>query len=128
MRILFFDGYCTLCNGIVDWTIRHDKNAQIQFASLQGEAAKKIIPDCDTAKSDTVLYFRDDRVLERSDAILFLLSDIGGIWKMAKLFLIVPKFIRDFVYKIVAANRYRLFRKRESCRVPTESERHRLLL
>lgn len=128
MKIVFFDGYCSLCNALVDWLIRIDKTNQLKFASLQGETAVKILGQQQGAIDvNTVVYVRDGVRSEQSTAVLNILSDVGGVWRLARFFLIVPKFIRDVVYQIVAKNRYRFIKKRETCRMPTESERGRLL-
>lgn len=128
MKIVFFDGYCTLCNALVDWLIRIDKSQQLKFASLQGQtAAQHIGQPKGTIDVDTVVYLRDGQKSEQSTAILYILSDVGGFWGLARIFLIVPPFIRNIFYRIVAKNRYRFLKKRETCRMPTESERGRLL-
>ncbi len=127
MKILFFDGYCSLCNEIVDWGISHDKQGTIKFASLQGEAAKRMIPPYDLRDNDSVIYWRNDIAYQRSSAILHFLGDLGWPWKTAKIFFIVPGPLRDIVYNWIARNRYRYFKKRETCRVPTPNEKARLL-
>lgn len=128
MKIVFFDGYCSLCNTLVDWLIQIDKNGQLKFASLQGETAAKLLGQRNTGVDfDTVVYLRDDTKSERSTAVLNILSDIGGVWGLARIFWIVPKFIRDIGYQIIAKNRYRFFKKRETCRMPSQNERDRLL-
>lgn len=77
---------------------------------------------------DTIVYLRENEKFERSSAVLFILSDLGGVWMIARFFFIVPRFLRDFIYRIVAANRYRFFKKRETCRMPTSSDKQRLLV
>ncbi len=130
MKILFFDGYCNLCNQTVDWLVRIDKNAQIKFASLQGETAKKILPPpvSALAEPDTVIYFQDGQFYERSMAILNCLVDIGGpIALLARILFFIPIPLRDFLYRLVARNRFKLFGKRNTCRVPSQEERSRFL-
>lgn len=127
MKILFFDGYCSLCNGLVDWAMRQDKHARIRFASLQGETAKAVIPNNNINDTNTVVYWRDGNSYQRSNAILYLLVDIGGVWAMSGVFFLVPSVVRDFIYRRVAVNRYRFYERRESCRMPTLQEKDRLL-
>lgn len=128
MKIVFFDGYCSLCNALVDWLIRIDKTNQLKFASLQGETAANLLGQRNEAIDlDTVVYLRDKDRSEQSTAVLNILSDVGGIWSLARIFLIVPKALRDIIYRLVAKNRYRFIKKRETCRMPTQSERERLL-
>jgi predicted DCC family thiol-disulfide oxidoreductase YuxK len=127
MKILFFDGYCSLCSGLVDWAMRHDKHARIQFASLQGETATAVMSGNNMSATDTVVYCRDGKTYQQSSAVLYLLSDMGGVWVVSRVFFLVPRIFRDLVYKWVAANRYRIFKRRETCRLPTLQEKDRLL-
>tara|TARA_B110001454_G_C12723292_1_gene436298 strand:+ start:9599 stop:10003 length:405 start_codon:yes stop_codon:yes gene_type:complete len=127
MNILFFDGYCSLCNGLVDWAMRQDKRARVKFASLQGETARSIIPENNINDTNTVVYWNGSESFQRSDAILHLLIDMGGIWKLAGVILVIPRFFRDLVYKWIASNRYFLFGRRQTCRMPTSQEKDRLL-
>jgi predicted DCC family thiol-disulfide oxidoreductase YuxK len=128
VKIVFFDGYCSLCNAFIDWLMRIDKTGQLKFASLQGETAAKFLEKIESTDVNTIIYLCDKNKFEQSTAVLHILSDVGGVWTFAKIFLIIPKFIRDFGYQVVAKNRYRFFKKRETCRVPTASEKDRLLL
>lgn len=126
MRILFFDGYCNLCNGIVNWLI--SRTQDLKFAPLQGTTAQKTLPLAELPRGmDTVIYLRDGIVLKKSDAALAVLVDLGGPWKIIQILFILPKTLRDCFYDIIARNRYRLFSKRDSCRVPTDQETSRFL-
>lgn len=131
MKILFFDGYCTLCNGLVDFLIKQDRHRRIHFASLQGETAKKILPQSQLKSlhdPETVLYFHDDRIEERSTAVLKCLNDLGGPLGLAsRLAFVIPRGLRDLIYRWVARNRIRFFGRRETCRVPTAAEKEQLL-
>jgi predicted DCC family thiol-disulfide oxidoreductase YuxK len=128
-KILFFDGYCSLCNNLVDQMVRWDKKGVLKFASLQGETAKRLLPNSAVAEKDpdTLLYLRGGQVHDRSTAVLFSLRDLGGVWVLTSVFLIVPKPLRDLVYRFVANIRYRVFGRRDSCRIPTPQERERIL-
>ncbi len=137
MKILFFDGYCNLCNQTVDWLVRIDKNSKIKFASLQSETAKKTLPAAlltpatlgtDGADPETVVYFQDGSIHERSTAILKCLVDIGGpMALLAQILFIFPLPLRNSLYRLVAKNRFKLFGRRNTCRVPSEEERTRFL-
>jgi len=128
MKIVFFDGYCSLCNSLVDWLIKVDRSGELKFASLQGETAQTVLGQKDqTVDFDTVIYSRDGKTFERSTAVIQILSDMGDVWSLTKIFLVIPQTLRDFVYRLVANNRYRVFKKRETCRMPTPAERSRLL-
>ena len=128
MKIVFFDGYCSLCNALINWLVRIDKTGELKFASLQGETANRLlIRDGKPLDIDTVIYLRNDQKYERSTAVLLILCDIGGFWRFARIFLLAPKIIRDLVYNTVAKNRFRFLKKRESCRMPNREEKDRLL-
>lgn len=128
-KILFFDGYCSLCNNLIDKMIRWDKKAVLKFASLQGETAQKMLPPNRRERTDpdTVIYLREGEIYERSTAILLSLRDIGGLWSLSSMFFIVPKVLRNLIYRFVANTRYQVFGKRDVCRLPLPEERERLL-
>ncbi len=128
-KILFFDGHCNLCNNLVDRLIRMDGAGVIKFASLQGETARKLLPPDKITEldPDTVLYLRDGEIFDRSTAVLLCLKDLGWPWAFFSVFLVVPKFLRDLVYRFVVRIRYQVFGRRDSCRLPTAEEKERLL-
>lgn len=128
MKIVFFDGYCSLCNHLVNALMRIDKAGVLKFASLQGDTAERLLGRREPATgAETIVYLRDAAKFERSAAVLHILSDLGGFWRTARIFWLLPEAIRDLCYKLIARNRYRLMKKRETCRMPTQQERERLL-
>jgi predicted DCC family thiol-disulfide oxidoreductase YuxK len=118
--IILFDGICNLCNWSVEFVIKRDSKRKFKFFSLQSEAGKSLLNNFDRNSSglDTIIYLKDDKRYIKSTAILHILKDIGGIWKLFYLGIIVPKFIRDFFYNLIAKYRYNIFGKRESCTIP----------
>lgn len=126
-RILFFDGVCNLCNGLVRFVIKHDRHIRIKFAPLQSDIAGKILTEYDVIKTDSVIYLSGDRIFYRSEAILRMFLDMGGAWKLLYGFIVLPRFLRDFIYDLIARNRYRIFGRRESCMVPTPDVKGRFL-
>ena len=125
--VLFFDGVCVLCNGLVDWCLTRDKNRRIRFAPLQGKTAGEQLPRAVREGLDT-LVFSDARGLAvRSTAVLRMLESMGGVWRLAGALMLVPVVARDPVYQWVARNRYRWFGKRAVCRVPSPEDAGRLL-
>jgi predicted DCC family thiol-disulfide oxidoreductase YuxK len=134
-HILFFDGVCGMCDRIVQFVLRHDRKHVFQFATLQSQfATKKLVPfGKDPSNVDTVYVLADaagdkPRVLEQGRAILFVLRKLGGAWAVLALVAgILPTVLIDFVYRRVARNRYRVFGKLDTCRVPTADERARFL-
>jgi predicted DCC family thiol-disulfide oxidoreductase YuxK len=126
--IVFFDGVCGLCNGFVDVILRADKAGALHFAPLQGDTARRLLPSPpDDAETWSMLYMDERGLYTRSDAALEILRRLGGIWSVLALIRVVPRFLRDAVYGVIARNRYRWFGKRAVCRIPTPKERDRLL-
>lgn len=131
-RIVFFDGYCVFCNATVDWLMRHDRAGALRFAPLQGGTARARLPAEHVAAAgadpDSIIYLRDGEIFARSEAVARALRDLGGAPAlMAAPLLMIPRGLRDFFYDAFARVRYRVFGKRESCRIPTPAERGRLL-
>jgi predicted DCC family thiol-disulfide oxidoreductase YuxK len=120
-RILLFDGVCNLCNGIVHFVIRHDPDGKVSFASLQSDYGQETLKHLglSTDELHSFIYFRDGQHHQRSTGFLYLARDLGGWWRLWEASWIFPRFIRDFVYGLVAKSRYSIFGKREQCYVPT---------
>jgi len=124
-NIIFFDGVCGICNRTVDFLIQRDTNKRLYFSPLQGETASNILSSSMIEKMDTIVFYNKGVIYYKSGAVLRVLYTMGGIWKLAIVFLIVPPLIRNFIYDIVANNRYQWFGKKEACRIPTKEERER---
>lgn len=127
--ILLFDGVCNLCSGSVQFVLKRNEKANVKFASLQSEFGKKLIEQSDLPKDyfGSLVLFKNGKTLAKSDAALQLTKDLSGLWKLAVVFRIVPKFIRDAVYDWIARNRYKWFGKKEVCWVPNPKWQHRFL-
>lgn len=125
-RIVFFDGHCNLCNGFVDFLIRHDPQHILYFAPLQGSTAARLLP-VELRDVKTVVMKKDGIFLQRSSAAIEAVSALGGGFAAVKIFKVIPIPIRDAVYRLIARYRYRWFGKRELCRLPLESEKAFLL-
>lgn len=121
--IIFFDGVCGLCNRTVDFLIRHDKKRLFLFAPLQGNTANQTLPAVLTNNLNTIICKDGSKLYYKSDAVLHIVAKIGGIWKLLAVVYLLPSSIRDFFYDMVASNRYRIFGKKESCRLPSPEER-----
>ena len=119
--IIFFDGVCNLCNASVQFVIAHDKKDRFRFTALQGDYAKEILPqfNADLGKLNTILLLEDGKLYTKSSAALRVARKLNGLIPLLYAFLIVPKFIRDWVYDIIAKNRYRWWGRQESCWIPT---------
>lgn len=122
-RIIFFDGDCVICNGFANWIMLKFKPHFLYLSTLQSPTAKNHLESSDLGL-DSVIYLTDGTAYKKSRAILKILNDLGGFYKyMSILLQIIPAFISDFVYDLVAKNRYRVFGKTDRCRLPTESEK-----
>lgn len=120
-KIIYFDGVCNLCNWSVRFVIKHDKKRIYSFASLQTNFAKNqsIHINGQDIKFDTIIYAEDDFKYEKSDAILKIMIGFGGLWRLIKIFRVIPKTWRDGLYDMIASNRYRWFGKKDQCMVPS---------
>ena len=125
--IVLFDGVCNLCNGVVQFIIANDRVGVFQFASQQSEAGKKLLELHKLPTMDTVVLIDGDKVFTRSDAVLEILRRLPAKWSWLSAFKIVPKFLRDAVYKLIGRYRYNIFGKQESCWLPTPELRARFL-
>ena len=128
-HIVLFDGVCNLCNGFVQFIIRHDKLERFHFGALQAAEAHELLKGSTIrpADLDTVIYLRKGKALTRSTAALQILKDLGGAWSLTAVLFLVPPFLRDAVYRFVGNNRYGWFGKQESCMLPTAELRRRFL-
>ena len=120
-KIILFDGICNLCNSSVNFVIRHDKNDVFKFATLQSEIGKDLVSKfkIDATKVDSIILIDGDKHYEKSSAALRIAKWLSGAYPLFYGFMIVPRFIRNSVYNLVAKNRYKWFGKKESCMIPT---------
>ena len=121
-KIILFDGVCNLCNDAVIFIIKHDKNDQFRFASLQSEIGRKLMEErgIDPNYLDSIILIEPGVAwYEKSDAALEISSDLSGIYQSLKIFKFLPRGFRNSVYKGIANNRYKWFGKKESCMIPT---------
>lgn len=126
--IILFDGVCNFCNNRVNFIIKQDKKKVFLFTPLQSETGKKYIEQFHLENKDSFILIHNDRYYLRADASIMIAKHLGGYWLPVYYFLkIIPRFIRDGVYKIIARNRYRWFGKKDSCMIPAEEVRERFL-
>jgi predicted DCC family thiol-disulfide oxidoreductase YuxK len=127
--ILLFDGVCNLCNASVNFIIDRDPRGRIRFASLQSETGQKLLErfELPTSDFDTMVLVEGDRCYRRSTAGLRVARRLRQPWPLLYGLIIVPRPLRDAVYRLVAHNRYRWFGQNEACRVPTPELRERFL-
>lgn len=121
-RIVFFDGFCNLCNTAVDFLVRKDQKKILRYAPLSGNTVKKFGLKFPTVIPDSFIYYRDGVFYFRSTAAIRVMSDLGFWWKWINIFYLIPAFLRDAIYNWIAKNRYRWFGVKSSCRIPNEGE------
>jgi predicted DCC family thiol-disulfide oxidoreductase YuxK len=133
--IILYDGVCGLCNRFVQFIIRRDGDGVFRFASLQSSLAARILARHAVAPAtlDTVYVVLDyelprESLLSRSDAAIFVLKQLGGSLRPVALSLqLLPKFLRDIYYNIIARHRYRIFGRFDTCPIPSDQDRTRFL-
>ena len=129
MPILLFDGHCNLCNAWVQFIVKRDSSSTIRFASLQSGAGRRLLEEhkIDANYIDSLVLFEEERFSVSSNAALRTLSYFDG-WERHLIFLsVVPRSLRDLVYRFIAKNRYKWFGRREQCMIPTTELSKRFL-
>lgn len=126
--LVLFDGFCNLCNASVVFILKRDKKEQFYFAPLNSRIANELSEKFPEVKEiDSILVYKAGKIYAQSSAALKISVGLSGLWPLMGVFWVVPKFIRDWLYKIVARNRYRWFGKTASCMVPQADVNHRFL-
>jgi predicted DCC family thiol-disulfide oxidoreductase YuxK len=127
--VILFDGVCNLCSGAVQFVLKRDKKKRYKFASLQGEAGQALLYQYGLPLDNfnSFVLVENGKVLTKSNAALEIAKHLSGGWKLLSAFRIIPSFIRDGVYRLIASNRYKWFGKKESCWIPTPELRARFL-
>ena len=127
--IVLFVGVCNLCNGLVRFIIKRDREGIFKFASLQSEVGQQWLMKFGLAKSEfeSFVLIRGDKCYVKSDAALRMFMELGGIWKIFYVFKLIPRPVRDYVYEQIAKSRYRIFGRRDVCMIPTLELQERFL-
>jgi len=127
--VILFDGVCNFCNDSVNFVIKRDKKSIIKFAALQGEAGQQLLTQfkLPVDSFDTFVFIEDGMIYTKSTAALKVCRYLTPLWRLLYGFIIVPKFIRDGIYQLIAKNRYAWFGKRNACMIPTPEVRSRFL-
>jgi predicted DCC family thiol-disulfide oxidoreductase YuxK len=127
--VILFDGVCNLCNNSVQFVINRDPEGKFRFAALQSEHATKIMRShrLDPSALHSIILVDGDKVYQRSRAALEIVRRLSGLWPLLYGFLVIPPFIRNWLYDRVAANRYKWFGKKDECMIPTPELRSRFL-
>lgn len=127
--VILFDGVCNLCNSSVQFILKRDKRGRFLFGSLQSESGQGLLVEHGLPVDDyaSFIYIKEGKVYTKSSGALHVLKDLGGLWKLLYVLILVPKPIRDYIYSLIANNRYRLFGKRNACMMPSAGIKERFL-
>ena len=120
-KVILFDGVCNLCNNSVKFIIKNDKRNIFKFAPLQGKYGIKIQNsyNINTTQINSIILVDGEKTFTKSSAALRIAKDLRAPFFMLYVFIIIPVFIRNFVYDLIAKNRYKWFGKMESCMIPS---------
>jgi predicted DCC family thiol-disulfide oxidoreductase YuxK len=130
--IIFFDGFCGLCNRTIDFVLREDRELLFLYSPLQGETFRSIKRDYpETLNTDSIFVLRrgpeKEPLLQKSEALIYIVDRLPRYRWLAAIGRMFPVPIRDSAYRLIAATRYRIWGKRDACRLPTAEERARFL-
>jgi predicted DCC family thiol-disulfide oxidoreductase YuxK len=127
--IVFFDGVCNLCNRAVQFMLKRDRKKRFLFGSLQGKTGQEYLHKYHLPADQfhSFMLIEGNVVYTRSTAVLRMLKHLGRGWQLLYVFIYIPQPIRDGVYTLIATNRYKLFGKKDNCRIPTAEEKERFL-
>lgn len=121
--ILVFDGVCNMCNSFVQFVLKNDKDGQVRFATLQSEEGQSI----SDPEMDTVYLIKDGKIYHHADVVLELTPFLKRKFVWISMLRIIPRPLRNWVYRLIARYRYKWFGKRDACMLPTPEERSRFI-
>ncbi|MFZ1264246.1 MAG: thiol-disulfide oxidoreductase DCC family protein [Chitinophagaceae bacterium] len=127
--IILFDGVCNFCNYWVNFAIKRDRKKKLRFTPLQGETAKRLLPEytINPTSLSSVILIDNGKAYTQSSAAIRICKHLNGGWKLFYGLIIIPKFVRDFFYNIIARNRYKWFGKKDQCMIPPADWKERFL-
>jgi predicted DCC family thiol-disulfide oxidoreductase YuxK len=127
--IVLFDAECVLCSANAQFILNHDKAERFYLASMQWAVGARLFRQYGLNPTDpsSILVIEEGKARKDSDAVIAIYEGLGLPWRLMSLFRIIPAFVRDPIYLLVARNRYRLFGKRDTCWLPAERYRARML-
>jgi predicted DCC family thiol-disulfide oxidoreductase YuxK len=128
MPVIYYDGYCGLCDRFVGFVLARDRKGRYRYAPLSGATARgRFGESFDLDEPRTVLLEEPGKLRVRSDAALAIVAGLGGGWKLVQVFRIIPRPVRDWVYDVIARHRFRWFGRRSQCRIPSPEQKDRFL-
>lgn len=125
--LFVFDGVCVLCSGGASWIMRHDRKAGVNFTPAQEALGQALYAHYGVEMDESYLLLVNGRAYTASRGYLELCGVLGGWWHVLRITAICPEGLRDWLYALIARNRYRWFGKADYCGLLTEEQRHRLV-
>jgi predicted DCC family thiol-disulfide oxidoreductase YuxK len=123
-QVVLFDGYCNICNRLINILIRLDRKKKLKYASLQGEFAKSMgMSSTEIPDKDSVIFYSNGSLSYETDALLDIAMVLGFPYNALLIMKIIPAAIRKRIYRYFASKRYHWFGRSETCRIPGEEEK-----
>ena len=128
-QLILFDGECHFCNQSINFIMKHDPEMHFHFAHLSSDIGIKLLYELNIPREiNSLVLIQDNQYFIESTAALKISKKLNKGWPSLYLLIFIPKFLRDFIYRLVANNRYILFGKAKSCEIPSKKDRERFLL
>ena len=126
--VVLFDGECNLCSKSVQFLLKRDKHDSFRFTSLQGPAGQSYLDQYGIPKDVTsIVYIENEHAYTQSDAVIQIGLHLDRYRTLAAIFRLVPRPLRNFLYRRVANNRYRIWGRNDSCMLPTAKTRDKFI-
>jgi predicted DCC family thiol-disulfide oxidoreductase YuxK len=127
--VILFDGICNFCSSSVNFIIARDTKNRFRFAALQSDFGKRFLKQSglNTQNLKTIILIEHGKFYTKTGAALRIAKYLKGFWKFFYVFIIIPPFIRNIVYYVIAKYRFTWFGKRDKCRVPSQEEKDKFL-
>jgi predicted DCC family thiol-disulfide oxidoreductase YuxK len=127
--VIVFDGVCVLCNGWVRFLLRHERKKRYRFAAMQTESGRALLAanGLDPDDPASFLLVENGKAWRETDAIMHVIASLGGFWKVAVVARALPRPLRDWLYRVVARNRYRWFGRHDACLLAPAGHEDRFL-
>ncbi|MBI5401922.1 MAG: DUF393 domain-containing protein [Ignavibacteriae bacterium] len=126
--IVLFDGVCNFCNSSVNFIIKRDRKDYFKFSPLQSEFAKEYFNKNNIENNfNSIVLIENGKLYKKSSAALKIAKQLSGFWELAYIFIVIPPFIRNFLYDIIAKYRYKWFGRKDTCMIPDEKIRNKFI-
>jgi len=128
-RLIILDGICNFCSASANFIIKRDPTATFSFATVQSKTGNHLLTKLGLNPDDpnTFVLIKNGEVFCKSGAALEIAKDLTGAWPVVSFLRIVPAFIRDFIYDLIARHRYKIMGKRQTCMIPTDDVKARFI-